>query len=102
MSWHLLSRLRGSFIRSSFLVAAMIALFAACLQTARAADLAEQAHSLRKVPADSAFYTASLRFKEQWDIFRDSKAFGKLMEIPLVQLAKMQVTFQWQQASQPI
>ncbi|HEX4413972.1 MAG TPA: hypothetical protein VH107_10125, partial [Lacipirellulaceae bacterium] len=69
---------------------------------ARAADLAEQAHSLRKVPADSAFYTASLRFKEQWDIFRDSKAFSKLMEIPLIQLAKMQVTFQWQQASQPI
>ena len=48
-----------------------------------------------------AFYTASLRLKEQWDTFVESKAYGKLMEIPLVQLGKMQATFQWQQSTQP-
>lgn len=69
--------------------------------TVRAADLAEQAHSLKKVPADAAFYSVSLRMKEQWDVFRNSKAYGKLMEIPLIQLAKMQLSFQWQQNNAP-
>ena len=63
--------------------------------------MAEQAHSLRQVPADSAFYSSSLRLKEQWDAFVGSKAYAKLLEIPLVQLAKMQVGFQWQQSSEP-
>ena len=53
------------------------------------------------VPADAAFYSASLRLKEQLDIFLESNAYAKLMEIPLVQLAKMQVEFQWQQAALP-
>ena len=70
---------------------AVLALVAANRLPAQAADLAEQAHSLRKVPADAAFYSSSLRLKEQWDAFVGSKAYGKLMEIPLVQLAKMQV-----------
>src|SRR5436309_111530 len=69
---------------------------------APAAGLAEQAHSLRQVPADAAFYSASLRFREQWHTFIESRAYGKLMEIPVVQLAKMGVTFQWQQANQPV
>ncbi len=71
------------------------------LATAHAAELAEQAHSLKKVPADASFYSASLRLREQWHIFRDSKAYGRLMEIPLVQIAKMQVMFQWEQSEQP-
>ena len=65
------------------------------------AQLADQAHSLRKVPADAAFYSASLRLKEQWDTFLSNRAYGKLMEIPLIQLAKMQVTFQLQQSNEP-
>jgi len=69
--------------------------------TGYAADLAEQAHSLRKVPADASFYSASLRLKEQWDAFRGSKAYAKIMEIPLVQLGKMQAGFQWQQSNEP-
>src|SRR6185295_11963960 len=75
----------------------------ACLaqERASAAPLAEQAHSLRKVPADAAFYSASLRMKEQWDAFLGSKAYSKLMEIPAVQFAKMQIQFQWQQSEQP-
>src|SRR3954471_13456165 len=70
-------------------------------QTSCAADLAEQVHSLRKVPADASFYSASLRMRDQWHVFKNSKAYAKLMEIPLIQFAKMQVTFQWQQSEQP-
>ncbi len=66
---------------------------------ARAADLAEQAHSLRMVPVDAAFYSASLRLKEQWDLLLQSKAYARLMEIPLIQLVKMQAVFQWQQSA---
>jgi hypothetical protein len=68
---------------------------------ANAADLAEQADSLRMVPADAAFYSASLRLREQLDVLVESKAYAKLLEIPLVQLAKMQVAFQWQQSPDP-
>ena len=66
-----------------------------------AAELAEQARSLRMVPADAAVYSASLRIKEQLDIFLDSEAFDQLMQIPVIQLVKVQVTFQWQQAALP-
>ncbi len=84
-------------------VPALITLICATmlLANARGAELAEQAHSLKKVPADASFYSASLRFREQWHIFRDSKAFGKLMEIPLIQIAKMQAMFQWEQSEEP-
>jgi hypothetical protein len=67
----------------------------------RAADLAEQAHSLRTVPADAAYYSASLRLKEQLDLFLESKAYRKLMEIPLVQIGKMAIVSQWQQSPMP-
>ncbi len=85
---------------SPFVGAVLVAIII-CGLSVRAADLAEQAHSLKKVPADAAFYSASLRMKEQWEMFRGSKAYGKLMEIPLVQLAKMQISFQWQQNNTP-
>jgi hypothetical protein len=64
-----------------------------------AAELVEQAHSLRMVPQDAAYYSASLRLKEQFDVLLESKAYAKLMEIPLIQFVKMQIQFQWQQAS---
>jgi hypothetical protein len=66
----------------------------------RGAELAEQAHSLKKVPADASFYSANLRFKEQWHLFVGSKAYAKLMEIPLVQMGKMQITYYWQQSEE--
>lgn len=67
----------------------------------RAAELVDQAHSLRAVPADVAFYSASLRLQEQLDVFLASNAYRKLMEIPIVQIAKMQLMFQWQQSQEP-
>ena len=92
---------RNWLIRTTFVSLATLAFANVWLANARGADLAEQAHSLKKVPADASFYSASLRFKEQWHTFLESKAYAKLMEIPLVQMAKMQVTFQWQQSEQP-
>ncbi len=94
-------RRRVSFASVGLLALALLVPVAAVCSQLRAADLAEQAHSLRQAPADSAFYSSSLRLKEQWDAFVGSKAYAKLLEIPFVQLGKMQVSFQWQQSNQP-
>lgn len=85
------------------LAAIAVVLFACSAPAApvAAADLVEQAHSLKTVPSDAAYYSCSLRLKEQLDIFLESTAYRKLMEIPVVQMAKMQVMFQWQQSSYP-
>src|SRR3954467_6841380 len=88
-------------IRTLFVALATFAVANVLPADARAADLTEQAHSLKKVPADASFYSANLRFGEQWHTFVQSKAYAKLMEIPLFQMAKMQVTYQWQQSEEP-
>src|ERR1700760_1755104 len=85
-------------IRTMFVALATLAFVSGLPANTQAADLAGQAHSLKKVPADASFYSANLRFAEQWRIFADSKAFAKLMEIPLFQMAKMQISYQWQQS----
>jgi hypothetical protein len=72
-----------------------------CATGLPAAELVEQARSLRMVPADAAVYSASLRIKEQLDVLLASEAFDRLMEIPVIQMVKMQVTFQWQAATFP-
>jgi hypothetical protein len=93
---------RGALFFRAVVLATLAAVVAvASSRAVRAADLAEQAHSLKQVPANAAFYSASLRLAEQWHTFKESKAYGKLMEIPLVQLGKMQAQFQWQQTNEP-
>src|SRR4051794_23378791 len=92
---------RNWFIRTIVFSLAMLVIANAWLTNARGADLAEQAHSLKKVPADASFYSASMRFKEQWHSFIESKAYAKLMEIPSIGIAKGYITFQWQQSEQP-
>ena len=92
---------RNWLIRSMFVALATLAFAEAVPVCAIGAQLAEQAHSLKKVPDDASFYSANLRFKEQWQSFVGSKAYAKLMEIPLVQIAKMQITYQWQQSEEP-
>ncbi len=88
-------------IRSTFVVVATLAFANTALVSTRGAELSEQAHSLRKVPADASFYSASMRIKEQWHAFLASKTYAKLLEIPLVQVAKMQITFQLEQSEEP-
>lgn len=92
---------RASAIRAAIVAVAVLGLCSTKVSPARGADLADQAHSLRKVPADASFYSSSLRLKEQWDAFLGSNAYAKLMQIPLVQLGKMQAGFQWQQSNEP-
>ena len=84
----------------AFILATSVVLFSIGSAT-RGAELAEQAHSLRLVPTDAAFYSVSLRLKEQWDNFLASNTYDKLMEIPVLQMLKMQVEFQWQEAALP-
>src|SRR6478672_7098105 len=92
---------RNRLIRVTFCALAMTALADAWAASAIGADLAAQVHSLKKVPADASFYSASLRFAEQWKTFKESKAFAKLMEIPALQMAKIYATVQWQQSEEP-
>lgn len=51
----------------------------------RAEDL-KGTTSLRFVPASAAFYTSSLRLREQYDIFVGSRAFEQLAGLPGIQL----------------
>jgi hypothetical protein len=44
-------------------------------------------NSLDLVPADAAFYSASLRLREQFDIITKSNAWAKLKNLPSVQMA---------------
>jgi len=92
---------RVSRFRALVIVLTMLTLIATGAPQMCGADLAEQVHSLRSVPADAAFYSASLRLKEQFDALVGSKAYGKLMEIPVIQLVKMQAAFQWKESPQP-
>lgn len=82
-----------------FVTATSLSLAATPAPVAHAQGLADQAHSLRIVPADAAFYSASLRLKEQWDIFLASNAYARLMEIPFVQMIKMQADYQWNESN---
>jgi hypothetical protein len=101
MTLQLTSNRRTSFARVAMIFAVMMTSIAASRLPVRGAELAEQAHSLTKVPADSAFYSSTLRIKEQVDAFVESKAYAKLMQIPLVQTMKMMAVFQLQQSPQP-
>jgi hypothetical protein len=101
MATHSLHQRRSIWIYAVIFTVVVSASVGIAAQPIHAAELAEQAHSLRAVPSDAAFYSASLRLKEQLDIFLASKAYQRLMEIPIVQLGKMQLMFQWQQAAVP-
>jgi hypothetical protein len=97
----LLQKFSGRLFSGVVIFAIVLIASTAVQRSSSAAELAEQAHSLRAVPADAAFYSASLRLKDQCDILLESKAYAKLMEIPLIQFAKMQAVYQWQESSEP-
>jgi hypothetical protein len=54
--------------------------------TARAADLEKLDTSLKLIPADAAFYSTSLRGREQLEMFLNSNAFAKLKALPVTQM----------------
>jgi hypothetical protein len=55
--------------------------------SAQAGDLKKLDISLKWIPDDAAYYSVMLRNQEQIEILRNSKAFAKLIDMPVVQEA---------------
>jgi hypothetical protein len=85
-----------------FALAAALLLGGALAPPARAAEGGQADHALSLVPADAAFYSASLRTREQLDALLQSKAWARLKELPLVQMGWKQVQDQWAQEGGPL
>ena len=60
-----------------------------------------QSTSLAFIPDDVAFYSCSLRTKEQLDAVLRSRAFAKIKQHPLVQMGIAQVMAQWESPQLP-
>ena len=76
-----------------------LAVLTAFVLPVRAADIDKLDCSAKSVPSDAAFYSATLRNKEQLDIVLKSKAWAKLWALPLVQTAWKKAT---EQLDQPL
>ena len=79
MSYFRMQRPRGLMLAG--LIVALIAV------PTRAADPESLDTSLKLVPAEAAFYTATLRNRDQYDAVVKSKAIAKLKALPFVQKA---------------
>ena len=66
------------------------------LRAVRAADTIRESSSLKIVPADVEFYSSSLRNREQFDALVNSKAFARLMQMPVVQMGVGFLKQQWE------
>jgi hypothetical protein len=66
---------------------ALLALVAMAARPAVAGDLAKLDTSLKLIPADAAFYTSMLRNREQIEAIKKSKAWAKVVDMPVVQWA---------------
>ena len=60
-----------------------------------AADATDQVQSLQGIPADAAGYFAMLRNREQLEIITQSRAWARLLALPLVKQAWAQAEAQW-------
>jgi hypothetical protein len=58
---------------------------------AAAAEPLKESTSLQFIPADAAFYSTSLRMKEQYDAFVKSNAFKRLKSMAVVQMAMAKI-----------
>lgn len=58
--------------------------------------------SLSLAPADAAFYSATLRGKEQYDLVMQSNAWKKLKNMPAVQMGMMFLQFQLSDPQSPV
>ncbi len=63
--------------------------------SARAAELAEQAQSLKLVPRDAAFYSASLRLREQFELVANSNWWQRVQQVPVLQIGLIQAEQAW-------
>ena len=71
------------------------------LRAVRAADTIRESSSLKIVPADVEFYSSSLRNREQFDALVNSKAFARLMQMPVVQMGVGFLKQQWENSDDP-
>jgi hypothetical protein len=85
-----------------FALAAALLLGGALAAPARAAEGGPTDHALALVPADAAFYSASLRNREQLDALLKSKAWARVKELPLVQMGWKHLQEQWAQEGGPL
>src|SRR5690348_12570786 len=86
-------RLRGP--RWPLLAVAALALALLPARPARAAGASGPDNSLPLIPADAAFYSAGLRYKEQLDRFLKSKAFARLRDMQGVKIGMAVLQQQW-------
>lgn len=84
---HFMHRRRAAFLL--FMSAALLVPAAG-----RAAEEGSGPPSLRMIPAEAAFYSVSLRNREQIEAITKSKAWAKFNSLPLVQMAWKQVQAQ--------
>ncbi len=81
--------------RWPLLALATLALAALPARPVRAAGGTGPETSLPLIPADAAFYSTGLRYKEQLDLFLKSKAFASLRDMPTVRLGMGLLQQQW-------
>jgi hypothetical protein len=68
---------------------------------ARGADNVRESTALKFVPADTSFFSARLRMRQQYEAVAGSKALARLLEIPAVQMARRMVAAQLEQPPTP-
>jgi hypothetical protein len=86
---------KNRFVRFSIFVM-LTALATAAARPAAAADLDKLDTSLKLIPADAAFYSSMLRNREQVEAIKNSKAWAKIMEMPVVQFGLLMYNAQAQ------
>jgi hypothetical protein len=96
---HMSIRLRVAAV-SVALACAAVGLWGQGAASALAEDL--PVGSLSLAPADAAFYSATLRGKEQYDLVMQSNAWKKLKNMPTVQMGMMFLQFQLADPESPV
>src|SRR6266542_845339 len=71
-------------------------------QPAHGGEAGKEVNSLSLVPADAAYYQALLRNKEQLDAILKSKAFNRLVKLPIVQMGLKRLADLWEQEEGPL
>ncbi len=79
------------FCRTSVLLSIVLL----CCPITSGAELVEQGHSLKLVPRDAAFYSASLRLREQLEIVANSNWWQRVQQVPVLQIGLIQAEQAW-------
>ena len=88
--------------RRRWILAALVVLLAIPVARPVQAQSKVPAESLKLVPADAAFYSASLRGREQYEIIVNSKAWERIKSMPAVQMAMQMLDVQFGQEGGPL